>query len=107
MIAPDGTIYWALGTSLAKSTDGGASWAQVGSGLQDLAPAQLPDGRLVSASGNTLVVSSDGGSTWSAFGPPLPYVPADVIYSPTDGAFYISHWDCGSVVLPDAIMRLT
>jgi hypothetical protein len=106
LVASDGTIYWSVGGSLAKSSDKGVTWTEVATGLQNITPAQLPDGRLVSASGDSLVVSADGGNSWSRFGAPLPYAPADVVYSPSDAALYISHWDCGSVVLPNAIMRL-
>ena len=33
------------------------------------------------------------------------YDPAGVVYSPGRRAFFIWHWDCGAVVLPDAVMR--
>ena len=105
LITSNGTIYWSLGGSLAKSTDNGQTWIQVGSGLSGINPTQLPDGRLLSVGGNTLVVSADGGQTWTSFGAALPYSPADAIYSSGAKAFFISHWDCGSVVLPDAIER--
>jgi photosystem II stability/assembly factor-like uncharacterized protein len=106
LVTSTGAIYWPLGSSLMKSTDSGLTWSQVGSNLRQLRPIELPDGRLASADSTGLVISADGGSTWSPIGPPLPYAPAGVIYSPSRGAFFIWHWDCGGVVLPDAIMRL-
>lgn len=106
LVTANKSIYWANGGTLLKSTDGGASWNTVGSGLQAVTPVELPDGRLVSIGGNTLVVSSNGGSTWTPIGPTLPYSPAGVVYSPTRKAFFIWHWDCGNVVLANAIMKL-
>ena len=112
LITSDGTLYWADGSSLVKSTDQGQTWTKVGSNLLDITPIQLPDGRLVSANNTShLVVSADSGSTWTAFGAALPFTPpqgdsADLAYSPSDQAFFISQWDCGNVVLPNAIARL-
>ena len=106
LVTSNGTIYWSNGNSLLKSTDSGATWSQVGSNLRQVRPIELPDGRLVSVGATNLVMSADGGSVWSPIGDPLPFAPAGVIYSPSRRAFFIWHWDCGGVVLPDAIMRL-
>jgi photosystem II stability/assembly factor-like uncharacterized protein len=106
LVTASGVIYWPFGGGLLKSTNAGLSWTQVGSNLHDITPVELPDGTLVSAAGNRLVSSTDGGSNWSALGPDLPYTPASLTYSPNRQAFFISHWDCGNVVLPDAIMKL-
>jgi len=107
LVVADGTIYWAAGDGLVNSTDNGLTWSRVGSGLaNDTHPIQLPDGRLVGVKPTTLVVSGDGGLTWTPIGPQLPYVPAGVIYSTGQKAFYIWHWDCGNKVLPDAIEKL-
>jgi hypothetical protein len=65
---------------------------------------------LVDASGNSLAVSSDRGSTWNPFGATLPSSTAvegpSIVYAPNSSAFFMSHWDCGNVVLPDAIAML-
>jgi hypothetical protein len=106
LVTSSGAIYWSSGGSLIKSTDAGLTWSQVGSNLRQLRPIEMPDGRLVSAGATTLVISADGGSTWSPLGPALPYAPVGVTYSASRNAFFIWHWDCGGVVLPDAIMRL-
>jgi photosystem II stability/assembly factor-like uncharacterized protein len=106
LVASDGTIYWSNGNSLLKSTDGGSTWSQVGNDLQPVSPIELPDKRLVSVGSTTVVISADGGSVWSPVGAALPFTPAGVIYSPGRKALFIWHWDCGPVVLPDAIMRL-
>jgi hypothetical protein len=106
LVTSSGAIYWSSANSLLKSTDSGSTWNLVGSNLWPIRPIELPDGRLVSASGSSLVASTDGGSTWSQIGSALPFTPAGVVYSPGRKAFFIWHWDCGSVVLPDAIMEL-
>jgi photosystem II stability/assembly factor-like uncharacterized protein len=111
-LGPDGqavvtpsAIYWRVGASLAVSADQGLTWSSVGSGLI-VDPALLPDGRLLAATSSRVVVSADGGSTWTSVGPAEPYAPADAIYLPARQAIFVSRWDCGSVVLPNAIERL-
>jgi photosystem II stability/assembly factor-like uncharacterized protein len=107
LVTSDGAIYWpGFGGGLVKSSDGGMTWTQVGNGLRGVTPVELPDHRLVSAGQTHLMVSADGGSTWTPLGPALPYGPLSVVYSPVRRAFFISRWDCGGVVLPDAVMRL-
>jgi photosystem II stability/assembly factor-like uncharacterized protein len=105
LVASDGAIYWPLWNGLIKSTDAGITWTQIGNGLMGITPVELPDRRLISISGRRLMASTDGGSTWAALGPTMPYDPAGVVYSPGRRAFFIWHWDCGAVVLPDAVMR--
>jgi hypothetical protein len=105
-VASNGTIYWPLNGNLLKSTDSGTTWTQVGSNLRPVPPIELPDGALLTVGANNLVRSVDGGSTWSPIGATLPYVPQGVIYSSSRRAFFIWRWDCGAVVLPDAVMRL-
>jgi photosystem II stability/assembly factor-like uncharacterized protein len=106
LVTSSGAIYWNLGSSLLKSTDSGSTWVQVGSGLQPVPPIELPDGTLASLGANNLVVSADGGATWTALGPTLPYTPQGLIYSSNRKAFFIWRWDCGEIVLPNAIMRM-
>lgn len=107
LVAANGTVYWSSGGSLVKSTDQGVTWTLVGSGLTgQIHPIALPDGRLVSVAGTSLVSSADGGASWSALGPAMPYTPAGVVYSVARKAFFVWTWDCGSVVLPNAIERL-
>jgi photosystem II stability/assembly factor-like uncharacterized protein len=105
-----GVIYWPFGGGLLKSTNAGLTWTQVGSGLREITPVELPDGTLVSVGSTTLVISADGGASWSPLGPAFPSWSwpglASVTYSTNRQAFFISHWDCGTVVLSDAIMRL-
>ena len=104
--ASDGAIYWPLGDgALAKSTDAGASFTRLDEPIAALTPVELPDGRLVSFREGRLAVSSDGALSWSPIGEPLPFQPAGLTYSAATLSFYIWHWDCGEVVLPDAIQR--
>jgi photosystem II stability/assembly factor-like uncharacterized protein len=108
LVTSDGSIYWAVADTLAKSSDHGVTWSQVGGGfVNELHPIEVPGGRLVTARPETLVVSSDGGATWEAFGPQLPFTPAGVVYSENQKALFIWHWDCGNRVLPDAIQKLS
>jgi hypothetical protein len=104
-VVTGGAIYWRAGDHLAKSADGGLSWTSVGAGLT-IDPTVLTDGRLLSATSNRLVVSADGGVTWTPFGANLPYSPAGAVHLSSREAVFAWHWDCGSVVLSDAIMRL-
>lgn len=104
--ASDGSIYWPLDDgTLAKSVDGGQSFTHLTTGLAPVTPVELPDGRLVSFREGKLAISSDGGGSWSPIGEPLPYSPAGLTYSAQTRSFYVWHWDCGGVVLPDAIQR--
>jgi hypothetical protein len=104
VVTPSG-IYWRVGASLAVSADQGLTWSSVGSGLS-VDPTLLPDGRLLAATTSHVVVSADGGSSWTIVGPTEPYAPAGAIYLPARHAVFVSLWDCGSVVLPNAIERL-
>jgi hypothetical protein len=109
VVASDGTIYWAYNGGLLKSTNAGVSWTVVGSGLQNIHPIILPDGRLVAVGANNIVVSSNGGSSWITIGATLPYNPwgsNSFIYSLSRKTFFISRFDCGNVVLSNAIMSL-
>jgi photosystem II stability/assembly factor-like uncharacterized protein len=114
LVASNGTIYFNVGTyngdHLAKSTDNGVTWTEVGNGSVGMRPVELQDGRLVSYINGRMVVSADGGSTWATFGAALPYSPSNsLIYAPGSQSFYISHFDCnfnGDRVPSDAVMRL-
>jgi hypothetical protein len=106
LVTANGTIYWSHWNGLLKSTDSGLTWGQVGSNLQPVRPVELPDGRLLSVGATSLMISADAGSTWTPYDAALPFNPAGVIYSPGRKAVFVWHWDCGGVVLPDAIMKL-
>lgn len=109
LITSTGAIYWAASGGLAKSTDSGQTWTLVGSNLYGNShPIELPDGRIVAGSGSNLVVTANGGTTWTPFGANLPFGLQDrgVTYNPSRNAFFIWQWDCGGVVLPNAIYKL-
>jgi hypothetical protein len=107
--ASDGTIYWSLiyDRGIIKSTDQGNTWKQtVNYGtLKTGSPIELPDGRIAALSGNAVMVSADHGVTFKAAAAGMPAERSQVAYSPYRRAFYVSHWDCGSAVLADAVMR--
>jgi photosystem II stability/assembly factor-like uncharacterized protein len=110
LVTANGTIYWPTSSgTLLKSTDSGVSWTEIGRALQatnPVRPVELPDGRIVAVGEPKLVISSDADATWSEFGPKLPFNPVTLTYSPLRKAFYISHFDCGNVVLEDAFAKL-
>jgi photosystem II stability/assembly factor-like uncharacterized protein len=107
LITSTGTIYWNNGGSLVRSSNQGQTWTSVGSGLQAVTPIQLPDGRLATlGANNSVVISSNEGATWTPIAPPLPYQAAGLVYSPQRQAFFVWKWDCGGVVLADAIQKL-
>src|SRR5262249_11773923 len=75
--------------------------------LMAVTPIQLPDGRIATLSNNSIVISSNGGSTWTPVTPALPYNNANgLTYSIERQAFFVWRWDCGNIVLPDAIQNL-
>jgi len=110
LVASDGAIYWELiwNQGLIRSTDQGKTWTRLlGYGvIQGTKIIELPDHKLCAVGPKCIKVSSNKGATWTQLGPPTPNQPAGVVYSPVKQAFYVSHWDCGSKVLADAIMRL-
>jgi sugar lactone lactonase YvrE len=69
----------------------------------------LPDGRLASWRNKQLAVSQDGGTTWRFVGPPMPYVPNGLAWSPAGDTFYAYRWTCNpddNTTTPDSIIRL-
>lgn len=109
LIASDGSIYWLLmfDRGVIRSTDQGQTWTQVcGSGvLKGSSLIELPDGRLAGIANKGVKVSSDHGATWKPVAEPTPVQPAGVIYAPVQHALYIWNWDCGNIVLTNAIWR--
>jgi hypothetical protein len=108
--ASDGSIYWALiyDRGMIKSTDQGNTWtAPIGANtVKTSHPIELPDGRIAMVGPKGVVISSDHGAHFTAYGPQPPFAPASVAYSPYRNAFYIRNWDCGNVVLANAVMQL-
>lgn len=108
----EGVIYWPLfgDGGMGKSTDNGVSWEQptAGGKVLGVTPIELPDGSLATVGPDHVVRSTDGGMTWTPIGEPLPFtVVGDQLtlaYSAALKTFFLSHWDCDSVVLPDAVM---
>jgi hypothetical protein len=105
----DGTIYWAghQAGGLYRSTDQGQTFIAVAAAneARSVEPIELPDGRIVTVGDTTLVVSADQGETWQPLADALPFTPNGVSYSAYRNAFYVWQWDCGEVVLADAIAR--
>jgi hypothetical protein len=112
--ASDGAIYWPLHSDagLAKSVDGGLTWTVVvGPGVMaGVTPLELPDHSIVVAGVDHLLRSTDGAVTWVPLGEPLPFDltahndQGGLTYSAHWKMFFLWHWDCGSTVLPDAVM---
>jgi photosystem II stability/assembly factor-like uncharacterized protein len=106
LVASSGAIYWPLiyNSGLARSTDKGQTWTKVVNGFVSVRPIELPGGRLAGIIGDHLQLSTDGGATWKPIGDKLPFQASSFAYSLPLKTFFISHWDCGNVVLSDAIM---
>lgn len=117
LLASDGTIYWpGSAGGINVSSDHGQSFTQTADGnlapaiIGNFYPAELPDGRIVILGKDHLLISSDHGATWKPIGEPLPYPGGGYTgargpaYSARTKTFFIWRWDCGNVVLPDAIM---
>jgi hypothetical protein len=111
--ASDGAIYWPLlaTSGLGKSTDLGQSWNQVVEGtVKDVTPVELPDGSLLSVGADHVVRSTDGGVSWAPVGETLPFGisggnDGGVTYSARRKTMYVWHFDCGSSVASNALMR--
>lgn len=95
-----GKIYWPSGNGISVSSDLGVTWQSAGNNLRS--PVELPDGRILALGNSTVMISSDG-LNWTPVGNQLPYQPAGLTYSAFTKTMYIWRWDCGGVVLPDAI----
>jgi hypothetical protein len=116
--AKDGSIYLALAGNggIAKSQDLGKTWTIVNSSAKSypppffrITPIELPDGKLVTLGVDHLLRSADGGATFQPIGDPLPFALrgsdfGGMTYSATTKTFFVWHSDCGTAVLPDAIM---
>jgi hypothetical protein len=102
--ATNGALYWSTiyDSGGIWSADVGKSWTKVG-GPRTVYPVELPNGKIVSAGNDHLILSSDGGKTWSNIGETLPFKPSSITYSRATKTFFISQWDCGDIVLPNAI----
>jgi len=79
---------------VAKSTNGGTSWARADNGLPDVpTPRVIIDKRdatnqtLLAASDLGIYRSTDGGANWSPYDTGLPNVHVTDIYMPADGSF--------------------
>lgn len=103
--ASDGAIYWSTiyDSGIARSDDQGASWEKVAEGIVSGHPVELADGRIMDVTADHVVVSADAGVTWTQVGEPLPFKPAGVTFSAQTKTMYVWQWDCGNVVLPNAI----
>jgi photosystem II stability/assembly factor-like uncharacterized protein len=105
LLASDGAIYWPLiyNGGLARGTADGTTWTQVADGSVTAPPVELPDGRILTLKGRDVVVTADQGAHWSVVGEPLPFDASGVVYSARTKTLFAWHWDCGELVLPDAI----
>jgi hypothetical protein len=102
--AADGTLLWTLiyNSGVIKSTDSGKTWTK-GGGIHTGYIQELPDGRFLGLGDDHVKVSSDGLS-WANIGNELPIDDAaGMVYSIPTKTLYIWRWDCGDVVLDDAI----
>lgn len=103
--AADDAIYWSTiyDSGIARSDDHGESWMKVADGIVSGHPVALADGRIMDVTVDHVVVSADGGMTWTPVGEPLPFKPAGVTFSASTKTMYVWQWDCGDIVLPNAI----
>jgi hypothetical protein len=103
--ASDGNIYWPLiyNGGLARGTSDGTSWVKAIDNVVSWYPVELPDGRILSIRGDHVAVSADHGASFTPIGETLPFSATGVTYSVATKTLFVWHWDCGSVVLPDAI----
>jgi len=108
LLAKDGTIYWASGDGVARSTDRGQSFTNLpaSGALKPSSPIELPDGRIAMLGSRTIMVSSDGAMSFQAASTDLPYGDAvGLAYSVHQKAFFVWHFSCDNAVPADAVMR--
>src|SRR5262249_52037694 len=114
LLTTTGTLYWVVDRGgLIRSSDGGVTWATAARAgtIEALAPTLVEVSGGIAAVGNSaIIVSKDGGATWSNIGPPMPYRPVGLTFSPSRHAFYIWYFTCDrggdNAVRPDSIMEL-
>ncbi len=101
----DDAIYWSTiyDSGIARSDDRGQSWTKIAEGIVSGHPVALADGRIMDVTVDHVVVSADAGVTWTPVGEPLPFKPAGVTFSAATKTMYVWQWDCGNIVLPNAI----
>jgi len=116
--ASDDSLYLPISgnAGIMKSTDLGKTWTRLASAgatfpppFFSVTPLELPDGKLVVLGVDHLLRSGDGGATYKPIGEALPFklTASDfggVTYSVQAKTFFLWHADCGTAVLPDAIM---
>jgi photosystem II stability/assembly factor-like uncharacterized protein len=75
---------------LWKTTDGGATWADVSGNMPDVPvnDVLIGGGKLVVATDLGVIVSADRGATWSRLGSNLPYTTAVDVHAGPDGRLY-------------------
>jgi hypothetical protein len=102
-----GTVFFGKGGGLVRGNADGTSWTSLSCGATGAHPiAELPNNKLAILTSSNISISSDNGSTWSPAISNLPVSDASgITYNSVTGAFYIWRWDCGSVVLSNAIWR--
>jgi photosystem II stability/assembly factor-like uncharacterized protein len=105
LVTSDGSIYWTLiyDGGIARGTPDGMTWSKTSDNLTTGYPVELPNGELLLVRGTHVVVSPDEGSTWNEVGDEIPFKPSGVTYSVQQKTLFVWHWDCGEVVLDDAI----
>jgi len=103
--AADDSIYWSTSydSGIARGADRGTTWSKAADDLVTSYPVELPDGRILTVRGDHVVVSADQGVSWDPVGDALPFKVSGVTYSAQRKTLYVWHWDCGDIVLPDAI----
>jgi hypothetical protein len=103
--ATDGSIFWSIiyNGGIAHGNADGTTWTQASDNILTAYPVQLPDGRILSIRGDHVVVSADQGANWDQVGETLPFQASGVVYSVKKKMLFIWQWDCGTIVLPNAI----
>jgi hypothetical protein len=84
---------------MARSTDDGLHWTDVGDGIvQSWPPLELPGGSIAALGAQYVMVSSDHGATWVPGTAALPSTPGEtatgVLYSSWRKAFYLWRSTC-------------
>lgn len=76
---------------VAKSTDGGLTFSNVGTGLPDVPVSRLVVGPADKNTATSLGVyrTTNGGASWNGFGTGLPFVEVADIYIASDASFLL------------------
>jgi hypothetical protein len=111
-----GPMFFGVGGRILRGSADGATWNAVSLAGQDGIVIEMPGKRIATTAKTggayNIVMSADEGANWTTVAAKVaapsgwnPTLGPDLAYDEIRGAFFVSYWDCGTSVHPDAIWR--